>query len=146
MLDHVETMFDNISDMLIKLKKKSYEKNMEGFLERNQSYFDEMTHYVETQDDKEVASAEIAGLLADAAENRFAGSNGKIKSRQQADLNFFMIYYTFPAILLTENENANLIAQSICDEWGKRFKDSKISYTDYDSIYSKFNEKIFGIF
>lgn len=146
MLDHVETMFDRIPDMLKKLKKKSYEINMEGFRQKNQPFFDEMTDYVAKQENKEEASRYIAGLLADAAKNRFAGSNGKIKARSQADLNFFMIYYTFPAILLTEDENANLIAQSICDEWARRFKNSEISYTDYDTIYHTFNEKIFGIF
>lgn len=146
MLDHVETMFDSIPDMLKKLKKRSYESNMELFRKRNASYFDEIIQYVETQENKEEASATVAGLLADAAERRFAGSNGKIKPRQQADLNFFMIYYTFPAILLTENENADLIDKSICNEWARRFKDSKISYTDYDSIYNTFNEKILGIF
>ncbi|MDD3402207.1 MAG: hypothetical protein PHQ72_02465 [Hespellia sp.] len=146
MLDHVETMFDNIPGMLKKLKKRSYESNMTVFREKNQMYFAEITDYVDGQENKEGACSEIAGLLADAAEKRFAGSNGKIKARQQADLNFFMIYYTFPAILLTENENANLIAQSLCDEWGKRFKNSNISYTDYDSIYNTFNEKILGIF
>lgn len=35
MLKNLETMFDNMSDMMKKLKKKSYEINMEQFLEKN---------------------------------------------------------------------------------------------------------------
>lgn len=146
MLDHVETMFDNIPDMLKKLKKKTYEPNMKLFQEKNGSYLNEMTDYVRDNEDKDTAVNQIAKVLADAATNRFTGKNGKIKSRQQADLNFFMIYYVFPAILLTGSEYANQIADAICKEWGARFKDSKISYTDYDSIYNTFNEKILGIF
>ena len=47
---------------------------------------------------------------------------------------------------MTEHEDAVLIADQIRDEWGNRFKDSKIQYTDYDSLYGAFREKIFGIF
>lgn len=57
-----------------------------------------------------------------------------------------MIYYVFPAILMTEYKDAKIIADHLRDEWGRRFKDSKIEYTDYDSLYGAFREKIFGIF
>lgn len=57
-----------------------------------------------------------------------------------------MIYYVFPTILGTEHEYAKLIADSICSAWGKRFKESQIQYTDYDTLYGSFREKIFGIF
>lgn len=146
MLEHVDTMYDNISNMLRKLKKGSYENNMKIFREKNQKYIQEMIDFMEASDNKDKAAKEIAAMLANAVEKRFVGTNGKIKSRQQADINFFMIYYTFPAILLSESEYAHQINQSICDEWAVRFKDSNIGYTDYDSIYSKFNEKILGIF
>ena len=69
-----------------------------------------------------------------------------MNGRTQADLNFFMIYYVFPAILLVENENVTLIADAIRDEWRKAFKNSQISYTDYESLLGSFREKIFGIF
>ena len=42
MLKNLETMFDNMSDMMKKLKKKSYEINMEQFLEKNGHFFQEM--------------------------------------------------------------------------------------------------------
>ena len=67
-------------------------------------------------------------------------------SRFWMDLNFFMIYYVFPAILMTQNDNAKLMADTLCETWGKSFKDSKIGYTDYDTLYESFKEKIFGIF
>ena len=36
-------------------------------------------------------------------------------SAVQTDLNFFMIYYVFPAILLTEHDDAKLIAELSAD-------------------------------
>lgn len=76
----------------------------------------------------------------------FLHEKGKIDSAVQTDLNFFMIYYVFPAILLTEHDDAKLIADHLCSRWGEKFKNSKIQYTDYDSLYVSFREKIFGIF
>ncbi len=147
MLKNVESMFDNMSDMMKKLKKKSYEINMAQFLEKNGHFFQEMTDYVDAAADKEYAAAKIAQTVGEGVENRFAqGGKKRIPSRTQADINFFMIYYVFPAILKTGHEQCRMIADSICAEWKKRFKNSEIGYTDYDSLHESFREKIFGIF
>ena len=50
---------------------------------------------------------EIADTLINRVEKKFASKKGKIDSRTQVDLNFFMIYYVFPTILGTEHEYAN---------------------------------------
>lgn len=147
MLNNIETLFDNQQEMMKHLKKKSYEKNMKEFLEKNQHYFQEMTEYLDVASDKEKAAEEIGIRLVDAVEERFSkGKKGKIVSYVQADLNMFMIYYVFPAILKTEHADKKLIADGICNAWRARFKGGQIGYTDYDSIYSSFREKIFGIF
>lgn len=147
MLENVETMFDNMRDMLKKLKKKSYEENMEQFLKKNNHYFHEMIQYMDATDDKEKAAGEIAAVLGECVESTFGrGVKKKIPSSTQADINFFMIYYVFPAILKTEHEHCRALADSICREWKERFRGSAIGYTDYDSLYSSFKEKIFGIF
>lgn len=145
MLENVETIFDNMQAMMKKLKKASYEKNMKEFREKNGHFFFEMTAYVEQAVDKQQAAQEIAVSFVDRVEKHFT-VKGKIGGRTQADLNFFMIYYTFPAILLTESEHAKAVADAVCGEWGNRFKDSKIRYADYDKIHGAFREKIFGIF
>lgn len=147
MLENIASMFDNMKEMMKKLKKKSYEKNMGEFLEVYGHYFTEMTEYIDSQEEKEDAAKTIAVSFVDAVENRFAsGSRKKISSHLQADLNMFVIYFLFPAILKTEHAEAKTIADAICAEWGARFKDSKIGYTDYDTLYASFREKIFGIF
>ncbi len=147
MLDHVEIIFENMKPMTKKLKKKNYESNMEEFLGKHGHYFREMTELTGNAEDKDAAADEIAHTFTDCVERKFISpKKGKIENVVQLDLNFFMIYYVFPAILKTEHEDAVLIADRIRDEWSKRFRDSDIRYTDYDSIYTAFREKIFGIF
>ena len=146
MLNGIANYFDNRDQMLRHLKKKSFEKNTQSFIDSYGHYFREMTEYVDSVSDKEQAAAEIANTLVNCVEKKFASRKGKIDSRTQVDLNFVMIYYVFPTILGTEHEYAKLIADSICSAWGKQFKESQIQYTDYDTLYGSFREKIFGIF
>ena len=147
MLDHVEIVFQDMKPMMKKLKNASYKANMEKFLEEHGDYFRKMTDLTGNADNKEETACDIAKTFVDQVEKIYASpKNGKIKGTLQMDLNFFMIYYVFPAILLTEHEDAVLIADHLRDEWGNRFKDSRIQYTDYETLYGAFKEKIFGIF
>ena len=145
MLNHVETIYDNMTGMMKKLKRASYCKNMEAFQEKNGHFFQEMIQYTEKSEDKETAAREIAERFTDAVWDSFS-KNGKIRSITQADLNLFTIYYVFPAILLTGSDDATMIADHIRDAWAAKFKDSNIQYMDYDKIYESFQEKIFGSF
>ena len=49
--------------MLRHLKKKSFEKNTQSFIDSYGHYFREMTEYVDSVSDKEQAAAEIANTL-----------------------------------------------------------------------------------
>ena len=140
-------MFDNHQEMMKHLKKKSYEQNMKEFLGKYQHYFKEMTEYMDAAEDKEKAADEIGSCFTDAIEKRFAkGKKGKIVSYVQADLNMFMIYYVFPAVLKTGHADSKVLADGICNAWRTKFKGGQIGFTDYDTIYNSFREKIFGIF
>lgn len=145
MLDGVEKIFEEMQPMMKKLKKNSYEKNMVQFREAHGHYFSEMMTYMEGEEDKEKAAKEVGRAFVDKVEAAYV-KKGKVSGKVQTDLNFFMIYYTFPAILMTHSDYAKQVADSICAEWGMRFKDSRIGFADYDTIYSGFREKIFGIF
>lgn len=144
MLHHAEMMFDGMKYMLQNLRKATYKNNMDAFREKNGHFFQEMVQYVKQSMDKEAAAGEIAECITDAVKEGFS-KRGKIKARTQADLNLFMVYYVFPAILLTESEDAALIADRMRDTWAAKFKNSDIQYTDYDKIYGGFQERIFGI-
>lgn len=146
MLQGIESIFDNKEKMMKRLKRKTYEENMGIFLEKNGHYFQEMADFAEQSEEKEAATEEIGKCLVQAVNKEFANKKGKISSRTQADLNFFMIYYVFPAILGMENPDSKIIAEGIRKVWSKSFKESNIQYTDYDSLYQNFHEKILGIF
>ncbi len=145
MLHGIETIFENKNEMLKHLKKKSFEKNTEEFLAKYGTYFEEIETYVSQAEDKQKAAEEIGECIADAVKKTFENKRGKIDGRTQIDLNFFMIYYVFPSVLRF-GENGTVTADGICNVWGKRFKDGEINYTDYDTLYNSFREKIFGIF
>ena len=147
MLQGIETIFDNMEQMMHHLKKKSYEANTEVFVRDHGFYFQEMKEYVEAAGEgKEAAALELAECFANAVEKKYKNKKGKINARTQMDLNFFMIYYVFPTILKLESPDYKLIADSVCKVWSQTFKDSDIQYTDYDTLYASFREKIFGIF
>lgn len=145
MLNDIEKMFSNRKEMLQHLGKKVYEKNMTEFLKQNQHYYEEMIRYVDSVSDKETAVKEIGICFVDGVESAFAaGRKNKISARTQMDLNLFMVYYGFPGLLKTGHPECRMIAEGIRREWSSRFKNSDIGYTDYDSLYNSFTEKLFG--
>ena len=145
MLQGIEQIFSEKDEMLKHLKKKNFEKNTEMFLGKYGHYFMEMSDYVAVASDKEAAAKEIGQCIADAVKETYTNKRGKIDGRTQIDLNFFMIYYVFPTILST-GEFGTVIADGVRDAWSSNFKEADIQYTDYDSLYNSFREKIFGIF
>lgn len=146
MLEQAGAMFDNMEAMMYRLKKKEYRERMEQFREKNRAVLTEMTDYAGQANDRDEAAAQVAKALADAVEARFA-KRGKISGRSQMDINLFMIYFVFPAILLTQSECAVPLADAIRDEWRGRFRDSaQLGYTTYEEISSTFQEKFLGIF
>lgn len=139
-------MFDNMEAMMYRMKKKVYRERMEQFREKNGAVLTEMTDFAEQAKDRDEAAAQVAKALADAVEARFA-KRGKISGRSQMDINLFMIYFVFPAILLTQSECAVPLADAIRDEWRGRFRDSgQLGYTTYEEICGSFQEKFLGLF
>lgn len=144
MLQQVEAVFENMAPMLKGLKKKTYEANMKAFREKNNEFFFGMMDQLKIGN-KEAIAKHLSNSFVAAVKQIFE-KRGKIKGNLQMDLNFFMIYYVFPAILMTQSDDAKLMADTLCETWGNSFKDSKIGYTEYDKLYESFKEKIFGIF
>ena len=144
MLQQVETIFSDMGPMLKGLKKKTYEANMKVFREKNNEFFFEMMDQLKFEN-KEAIARHLSNSFVAAVKQIFE-KKGSIKGKVQMDLNFFMIYYVFPAILMTQSDHARLMADTLCETWGNSFKESKIGYTDYDTLHESFKEKIFGIF
>ena len=144
MLQQVEAIFSDMAPMLKGLKKQTYEANMKIFREKNNEFFFQLMDQLKAGN-KEVIAQHLSNSFVSAVKQIFE-KKGKIKGNVQMDLNFFMIYYVFPSILMTQSDDAKLMADTLCETWGKSFKDAKIGYTDYDKLYESFKEKIFGIF
>lgn len=145
MLENGEKLFEDVNIMLKKLKKLSYEENMKKYRKDNENNINEILDFVASSEDKKAASEEVAKSIVEIVKNRFAKNNGKLPSRTGADLDFYSIYYLFPAILLTEDENAELIVENIKDGWNEAFN-KNIGYTTYEKLHDSFRNKIFGIF
>ena len=114
------------------------------FSEKNNEFFFQMMDQLKVEK-KEVVAKHLSNSFVNAVKQIYE-KRGKIRGSLQMDLNFFMIYYVFPSILMTQSDDAKLMADTLCETWGNSFKDSKIGYTDYDTLYESFKEKIFGIF
>lgn len=146
MLEQAGSMFDDMAGMLSHIKKKVYGERMEYFREKNAQLLTDMVSFVETAENRQEAATQVAEAFADAVEARFA-KRGKISGRSQMDLNLMMIYYVFPAILLTKSECAVTLADAVRDEWRGRFRDSEqLGYATYEEISASFKEKFLGIF
>ncbi len=114
--------------------KKDYESYYNNFGEHK---YTALQNLVKASD----VSAEAEKLCDEVAETfkKFR----KIRTRDLMNLNYYMIYYVFPTILECE-ENGKDICDTIRDVWNSKFK-SKINYTDYETLHSGFQTKIFGI-
>lgn len=139
-------MFENKKKMLKHLKKKSYEANFTQFQSAYGTQLAEIMAYVEHAADKESAVAEVGDWFVNAVLDNYASGKKKLPSYEQADVNLFMIYYVFPALLETGHADARQTADGICAVWAKRFRGNKIGYTDYQTLYESFHDKILGIF
>lgn len=145
MLEGIIEIFDNKDVMMKHLKKRKYEEQFELFGHKYKRFFQEMTSFTDEAESVEAASAKIGQIFTEQVKTAFAKKNGKIQSGLQGDLNLFMIYYVFPTILKTNHPHAKQICDGICAKWAETFKGNDISYTDYDTLYKAFREKIFGI-
>ena len=142
MLNNAAVMFEAMGLILNGLKKKTYEEYMSMYREKYQAYFDEILNYVNESEDKAKAAGELAAAFCPQIREAYT-KRKRVPSKVQMNLSFVMIYYFFPAILLTGNENATVIADAFKDAWNKEFK-CNIGYSTYDDIYNGFKNRIFG--
>ena len=145
MAERIELVFADTKLMLGRLGKAAYEKNMTRFRQDKGYIFREMIEEIEKTDDKTAAAAEAGKKFADDVFETFA-KGGRIGSRKQADVDVFMIYYVFPAILLTSEDHGKTICDSLRDTWNAKFPGKNLDYADYNTLYNSFREKLFGFF
>lgn len=143
MLETLSHMFQDMDFLLQGLNKKSYQANMENYIEKYNEYFDEIYKYVGEAEDKSRAADIVAEKLCNQVMEAYA-KKGKLGKSTLMNLNFTMVYYVFPALLLRQEDNSKLIVKSLRDGWNKFFKEN-INYTTYDELLAGFKSSIFGV-
>ena len=127
-------MFNDYEVLLTGFNRNKYIKNMEVFKEK---YKDDLSALTDGDEG-------MYRSFAEAVYKRysFLGKVGKMKKK---DLNLFMIYYVFPAMLLNgEKEKATGACDLLLKTWNDVFG-TDISYLDYATIVEGFNDKLFGV-
>ena len=127
-------MFNDYEVLLTGFNRNKYIKNMEVFKEK---YRDDLSTLTDGDEG-------MYRSFAEAVYKRysFLGKVGKMKKK---DLNLFMIYYVFPAMLLNgEKEKATGACDLLLKTWNDVFG-TDISYLDYATIVEGFNDKLFGV-
>lgn len=147
MLENCEVMFDKMYVNLDGLKKQKYIETMEEFRTTYADIIEEMVNssHRDTDEEKEASVKKMAETFADKIYNRFVKFK-RVSVRTKLDASLFMVYYVFTSILMTEDENATLICDTLRDAWRVKFKNPDFSYTTYDELLKDFNTKIFGLF
>jgi len=139
-MQDISVIFENQYIMMRKLNKALYEQRMNQFRDDYGSLINDLLSEVKESEDAptRVGSTAVDQIFA-SYEKR-----GKIKKTLQMELELFMIYFLFPAILLTQDSHATVLCDCIRDSWNTKFS-KNINYTDYQTMYDGFVTKIFGV-
>lgn len=145
MLQGMEMIFENRGRMMTSLKKNAYESLSKEFAQEYGHYFSEMREYVEQAGDKKSAAEEIGRRVMQAVAESCGNKRGVLDSRTRSEVSLFLVYYVFPAIL-KQGETGTVIADGVLAACRKGLKNRGLRYVDYDTVYSGFNDKLFGLF
>ena len=130
----VGKIFEDLSRLSKVHSKKDYEAAMDNFKAERFSLLQDLVEAT----DYSKASLSFCEDVKEAYK-KF----GKVRGGDLMNLNYFMIYYIFPAILMNK-ENGQEICDTLRDTWNDFFKAS-ISYTDYETLMGGFQTRFFGI-
>ncbi len=143
MLQGIEQIFENNTEMITSLKRTTYQEKFKKFQTEYGYYFEEMRDYMEETDNHEAAAEAIGIRLMHAAEKKCGNRRGKLDGRTRSELSLFMVYYVFPSIL-KQGEDAEILAEGVLKVSRKVLRNKDLQYADYDTIYYGFSDKILG--
>ena len=132
---NINKIFEGLEPFSKISTKKEYENRMNTFLSERYVYLKDL-----------VGAADVLAAseeFCDGVHEEFK-KFGKVRLGNLMNLNYFLIYYIFPAILKNEGERATAICDALKNVWNSRFK-CNINYTDYDSLMAGFQNRILGV-
>ena len=143
MLQGIEQIFENITEMITGLKRATYKEKFERFQTEYGYYFEEMCSYMEETENDEAAAEAIGARLMHAAEKKCGNRRGKLDGRTRSEISLFMVYYVFPSIL-KQGKDMEELAESVLKVSRKELRNKELQYADYDTIYNGFSDRILG--
>ena len=112
MLQGIEQIFDNITEMITGLKRTTYQEKFKTFQAEYGYYFEEMSAYMKETENHEAAAEAVGIRLMHAAEKKCGNRRGKLDGRTRSELSLFMVYYIFPSIL-KQGDDMETLAEGV---------------------------------
>lgn len=144
-LSHAGGVYRDYAEKVKAFKKNSYHELFERHKEENYAFYTsvKLTLDHSAAADLDSIYRQIAGALVKEQEQALLQARKKSeKLSLQMDKNMFMVIYVLPSIKEIQDEKADRLADVICEEWRKTFRDSNISASDYDTIMQGFKRKL----
>lgn len=144
-LSHAGAVCKDCTDKVRAFKKTTYPGLFEQHNRENYAFYTAVESVLNS-----AAAEELDGIysqIADAfiREQKQMIDHARKKNEKfslQMDKNMFMVIYVLPSIKKLRDAKADKLAEVICEEWRRAFKDSNISPADYDSINGGFKRKL----
>ena len=146
MLQGIEQIFDNITEMITGLKRTTYQEKFETFAGGEYGYyFEEMSAYMKETKNHEAAAEAVGIRLMHAAEKKCGNRRGTLdgRTRDRRTQSFSMVYYIFPSIL-KQGGDMETLAEGVLKVSRKTLRNKELRCADYDTIYYGFSDKILG--
>ena len=144
-LSHADTVFRDYAEKVRAFKKSSYPGLFESHKAENYAFYTAVRLVLENASPEELEDIyrQISGAFIKKHEQALLQARKKNeKFSLQMDKNMFMVIYVLPSLKEMRDVKADTLADVICEEWGKAFKDSNISAADYQSINGGFKRKL----
>lgn len=144
-LEHVGTVYRDYVTKVRSFKKNTYHDLFEHHKEENYAFYTSVKRTLDNAEEEELEG--IYHQIAQAFIREQEEALGQIRKKNdkvtvQLDKNMFLVIYVLPSIKEIRDSKADRLADVICEDWRKSFKDSNISPASYDSIAQGFKRKL----
>lgn len=144
-LGHTEAVCKDYSAKVRAFKKDTYQGLFEGHNSENYAFYTGVRLALDCAEEKE--TDDICHQIAEAFIKEQEETLARVKKKNerlavQMDKNMYMVIYVLPSIKKLKSERADRLADIICEDWRRSFKDSNISASEYESIMQGFKRKL----
>ena len=146
-LEHAGAACRDYSAKVRAFRKDSYHELFERYKEENYAFYPAIKLVLDNAPDDAESFDGICHQIAGGFIRTQEAELEQVKKKNekftvQMDKNMFMAVYVLPSVKEIGGTRADELAEAICKEWGKSFKDSNIIASDYDSIVKGFKRKL----